>query len=589
MANKGYSIKISALDAFTKPLQGMAKIVKSFATGSEKSLGKMADNATLNRAKLQALLAPLKKINTEIKRLGENSGLNNSFKNLGEGLKSIGKIGAGLGATFGGMVFISKQAAEHEALAKSVGISGKSLSAWGGLVSKAGFDTSHIIDLVEEMNNKFGELESLGELSSATDSLKMLNLSFEDMKKLKPEEQFKKIMQAAANLDNQQVAVSAVDMLLGGEANKILGLLRAESKATGKSIQELIKEKEKLNLGSNEGIEGNKKMAAESAKAFAVLKSGLAEIVGVLGHTLAPLIGKFRVWFINNFDDIKDNVKVFANYLKVIFTGTDKEIDELINTSSGFVSMFLKIVRAVGAGKLIFGTLAAVLGGPVLLGLGLVTFAFVKLGLAMMANPVVLIVMAIVAAIAGLVALVYYFKDSFIAAWESAKNAVIGFWEVAKEYFAAFWELLKKYHPYAIGFRLMMSLWDGLKSVWGDVAAWFSSVISELTSLMPDWLKEQMGISIKTEQNVNSIAEKNTRPAITANDIKDKFSLSNGQNSHNSNPKYPSAIAPAGKNSMNGELKIKFENAPNTMRLGETKSDKGFNLNTDVGYNGLPS
>jgi len=183
MANMTYSIKISALDAFTKPLQNMAKVVKSFSAKGEQSLSKMADSATLNRAKLQALVKPLKNINREIKRLGENSGFNKSFKNLGENLKSIGKIGGVIGASFAGMIFISKQASEHDALAKSVGLSSKSLSAWGGVVAKAGFDTSHVIDLVEEMNNKFGELESLGEMSSATDSLKMLGLSFEDIKK----------------------------------------------------------------------------------------------------------------------------------------------------------------------------------------------------------------------------------------------------------------------------------------------------------------------------------------------------------------------------------------------------------------------
>lgn len=607
MSSMGYRIIISALDAFSTPLRGMANAVRRFGATGERALGQMADNAALNRARLQALVRPLQNINREIKRLGENSGLTNSFKNLGENLSSIGKatgkIAGGLGLVFAGMAFISKQASEHDALAKSVGLSSKSLTAWGGVVSKAGFDTSHVIDLVEEMNNKFGELESLGEMSSATDSLKMLGLRFEDINKLKPEEQFEKIMQAAAELDDPQIAASAVDMLLGGEANKILGLLRAESKATGKSIKELVKEKEKLDLTSEEGQEGNKKMAGESSKLFSTLKSGLTEIVGILGHTLTPLIKKFRVWFVDNFDAIRDNVKKFGEFLTIIFTGTDEDIEKLIETSSGFVAIFLKIVRSAWAGKLIFASFAAILVGPVLLGLGLITIAFIKMGIAMLANPVVLIIMGIIAAIAGLIAIFYYFKDDimailkvlgtfFTSLWDDISNGFASLWEKAKVHFLAFWEFFKKYNLFSVGFRLLNSLWDGIKSIWEEIYSWFKEKISSFLDLIPDYVKKKMGISIETEQKDNTKTvpspKRNTGLAgISATDIKDKFSLSMN-NEQNTATQYPSAIAPASKNNMNGTIKVKFENAPENMRIGEMKSDNNLSLNTDLGYNNMP-
>lgn len=591
MADMKYSIKISALDAFTKPLQGMAKVVKSFGSKSEKALEQMADKATLNRASLQSMVKPLNDINTAMRKIGKNTGLSDGFSSLTKNLKTLAKISTAIGGAFTGLTLISQQATAHDALAKSVGLSGKSLSAWGGIVGKAGFDTEHVVDLVEEMNNKFGELESLGEMSSATDSLKMLGISFEDIKDLKPEEQFEKIMQAAALLDNPQIGASAVDMLLGGEANKLLGVLRAESEATGKSIKELLKEQERLNFSSDEGRKGNEKMAGESLKLFSALKSALFEIVGILGNTLAPLITKLTDWLVENFDDIREYVKKFANTLKTLFSGTDDEIDKVIASSSGLISIFLSLSKRIGAVRLIFGTLIAVLVGPLVMGIGLVslslirlckvlvgslssgiakatfgfikmgvtlgasllssiakvTFAFIKMGIAFLVSPIGLWIIGIGLAVAGLVAIFYLFKDNIL-------NALSILWQGMKNGFMACWDFIKKYNPFSIGADLIGSLWDGMKNVWEKISLWFQEKIADLMDFLPDWLKEKLGISVE-------------------NDIKE-----------NSAVEYSSAITQNATNNMQGNIKVSFENAPDNMRVVETKSNGGVDLNTYMGY-----
>lgn len=619
MADMKYSIKISALDAFTKPLKGMAKAVKGFSTKSGHSLDKVADKTKLNRSRLQSMLKPLRDINKAIQTIGNNTGLDKGFKSLSSGLGHAKKfsfvLGGSLAGAVTGMSLISQQATKHDALAKSVGLSGKSLSAWGGLVGKMGFDTEHVVDLVEEMNNKFGELSSLGEMSSATDSLKMLGLRFKDIKKLKPEEQFQKIMEAAAGLDNQQVAASAVDMLLGGEANKVLSHLRVESKATGKSIQDLLKEQERLNLSSAEGMAGHAKMAGASSKLFAVMKSGLFEVVGILAETLSPLITKLTDYIIENFDSIRASVSKFGQIVKVVFSGSDKDIDELIDSSDGLVKTFLRIVKHVGAVKLVLGTLAAVIVGPLLLGIGLMTIAFIKLGVAMLANPIGLIIVAIVALgaviysfrnefvavwesiktffvgfIAGLVSAISSFKDTFIAIWgsivnffymvdaciynsfiavwegikaffgavcEGIKTTFLAVWDTLKEAFSAFWEFIKEYNAFSIGIKIMQSLWNGLQNVWGNISAWFQEKLASLIDFLPDFVKEEMGLNVKTENK---------------EDIKTAV-------------EHKSALPQGVGNRMSGSITVDFRNAPPNMSVQKGESDKGLDLNTDVGYN----
>ncbi|MCK4960790.1 MAG: hypothetical protein KAT00_15360, partial [Planctomycetes bacterium] len=140
------------------------------------------------------------------------------------------KVGAAIvGATAALTAFTvatNKETAQQANLAESVGITTETLEALSGVARSLGLDTDNVIDLMEEMNNKFGEMKGLGELITLQEGVQLLGLRYKELKDLEPEQQFLKILDAAKNLEDQQQAVSGVDMIFGGEANKILGAIR---------------------------------------------------------------------------------------------------------------------------------------------------------------------------------------------------------------------------------------------------------------------------------------------------------------------------------------------------------------------------
>ena len=198
---------------------------------------------------------------------------------------------AGVATAAGGLISgaINQNTAHIENMAKSLGVSGQFLEAFGDNVKGLGFDFETVADLIEEMNNKLGESKGLQEISPVNDALKILNLNFKDLKNLAPEEQFRAIGNAALKLKDQQKAVSAVDILLGGDANKVFGFLRS----TGKSFDDLIDKQISLNFQTKESRKGAVAMT-KALKNLTRLFTSLTKLMaGLIGKYLAPLINKF--------------------------------------------------------------------------------------------------------------------------------------------------------------------------------------------------------------------------------------------------------------------------------------------------------
>ncbi|MBB2426705.1 hypothetical protein HEK84_024840, partial [Escherichia sp. 11.1597] len=73
-----------------------------------------------------------------------------------------------------------------------------------------------------------------------------------DLAGLSDKEQFEKIIDRALSLKDESKASFALDALFGGEASKLLMLI----KRSGKSFQELLAEQDKYNLVTKEGVAG---------------------------------------------------------------------------------------------------------------------------------------------------------------------------------------------------------------------------------------------------------------------------------------------------------------------------------------------
>ena len=222
-------------------------------------------------------------------------------------------------ALTGYTIITNKQTRQVAALAESVGITVDAVIALEGLAFALGKDSETVIDLVEEMNNKFGEMKGLGELTSLQEGVKLLGLEYKNLKDLNPEQQFLTILDAAKELDDQQRAASGVDMIFGGEANKIIGSIRQ----IDGSLASFIEQRKQLNFLSEEGIEQAKAFSNLWGSVETIAKTVSAEFAALLGQTLKPLLIEFLKFVQENRDLIKVRIAEWAErlgrFLEVVF------------------------------------------------------------------------------------------------------------------------------------------------------------------------------------------------------------------------------------------------------------------------------
>ncbi len=229
-------------------------------------------------------------------------------KSMGKIIDGFGKMAVAAGAALAGIVALTahtnKQTTIQNNLAAAVGLSAEKLDALAAVTENIGFDFEKTVDLVEELNNKFGEFELTG-MTSVKESLHLLGLEFKDLKDLSPEDQFIRIMDAAKDLDNQQVAVSAVDMLMGGDANKILGHL----KNYDGSLSDIMERYQELNFLTDEGRDGAKDFTMVLGELTFSVGSLWKEFSGLLGKALGPYIDLASTWIRQNRKLIKQKLR----------------------------------------------------------------------------------------------------------------------------------------------------------------------------------------------------------------------------------------------------------------------------------------
>jgi hypothetical protein len=239
------------------------------------------------------------------------------FKGMGNGLfrraagvaGQIGSIASpGLSIGGGGVVATALGAliapaatnaatAERAGVAKSYGVDMPTFNAWDSLAKQHGMNGENLGDLYEEYLHKAGEYKQNGKQGSLQDAFETLGFRGGDFAGLSDMAQFEKIIERALTLQDESKASFALDSLFGGEASKLLMLL----KQSGKSYRDLMDEQRRYNLVTKEGADG----AITGNQAFSnlrtVFSSAIAEISGQLGNELAPdvkrLTDDLAEWF----------------------------------------------------------------------------------------------------------------------------------------------------------------------------------------------------------------------------------------------------------------------------------------------------
>ena len=315
-------------------------------------------------------------------------------KSFGKGSATIAK-GVGIAsASIGTFVTLfNKATVESDLLAKSVQFNVDKLESIAGAIAPAGFQIDNVVDLIEEMNNKIGESAGLGSVTTpVAESMAILGLNIKDIIDLSPEKQFESIANAALAMEDAQKAAAAADILLGGEANKVIGVLRQQ----GKTIDEIIAKQEALNFRTDESRQG----AMDFVMQLQLMTKGLtslgSEISGLIGKRMAPLIKKITEWAAANKELISEKISDFinsaANSIKFLIDNFD-EISGRAKKVGAWIAAFI-------AFSVVLKTLV-----------GIMTLV----NLVMAANPVGLIVIGIFALIAAVAALIIWWDDLYAA------------------------------------------------------------------------------------------------------------------------------------------------------------------------------
>lgn len=343
--------------------EGLNKGLKTVEKQSEK-LGKQQKSLTLEMKKVKLAgkdISGLKQdyagVTREIKKADAaqeafNRDLRRTerLRRLGAGVKTAAgrTLKAGIGMTLGSgalaaaagailsPVNMNARTAESVGKARTYGVGIETFNAWDSFGKQMGLNGENFGDLLEELKNKAGEYKATGEQSSLDDAFKMLKFGAGDFAGLTNEQQFEKIMERALTHKDEQEAAAAVDMLMGGEANKILTYMRL----TGKSYKELMEQQKRYNLVTKEGAEGAIRGNIAFSNLRSVWGSAVEEIAGKLGGSLAPkvtqLADELSAWFKNG------GIEIISTTIR------NKWIPNLVEFANGIMTvtkLFLAIAR----------------------------------------------------------------------------------------------------------------------------------------------------------------------------------------------------------------------------------------------------
>ncbi|WP_320169942.1 phage tail tape measure protein [Maridesulfovibrio sp.] len=411
-------------EAHPKPTKKMLNEVKRAEASAEKA----GRAYKANQDKLASLGSELEKAGVDTKNLtGAHRKLakqldksRKAYKKMSAAVEAGGKMKAQVGdlARTGGMVgasvvagaaavgtavtMVNQATGEQVKLANALGVSAEEFQAWGGVAREAGFEVDTVGDLIEEMNNKLGESAGLEEITPVKESLEMLGLSFEELQDMAPEEQFKRIAEAIKAMPDGQQASAAADILMGGEANKFFGYLRTRKEG----VDEIINQQKRLNVLSEEGRKGAADYNTAFSQMTTVVGSVAAEVSGLIGGALAPLISEYA-------PKLADYVRSHKDDLMGVGDAVRGMIPAVIDFGKGLYkvgSMVAGFISAVGGIENVAMMVGAVMAGKA--AMGMVSFAsslvtvgqalpFISTGIkaigaAVAANPIGLIVTAVV-------------------------------------------------------------------------------------------------------------------------------------------------------------------------------------------------
>ncbi|WP_163832165.1 phage tail tape measure protein [Spartinivicinus ruber] len=418
----------------------------------------------------------------QLQRTARFQGLQQSgMRRLGQ-LKTAGKWAAGgLAGAAGGLLAMVKSTADRgDPIAKhaaKLGFTVEGLQEYQYAAERSGVSTAQFNTASQRMVRRVSEAAAgIGKTGKA---LKELGLDAKWLNSLKPEEQFEQISEAMKHIPNKAdrvrlamklfdtEGVGLVNMLNGGKAG--LEALRKDARATG-------------NIISKEDA----KNAEDFQDAFLDFKQIIGSVSKSIGAKFMPLVTRMMIKFkafhekygarfnqllIHMADSLVNVGRFMWNLGSTVMTVAGK-INKFIEATIGWKNIAAVVAALVGV-KLVGAVLAA--------GAALMTIipAIKAVGLAMMANPIGLII-KLIAVGATLIYTNWSTVSTFLGdTFDAIASACSYAFEIIKKYFLNFTPLGYIVSSWDSISGFFSKLWDGIGQAFdGGVAGIAKSFLS---------------------------------------------------------------------------------------------------------------
>lgn len=400
---------------------------------------------------------------------------NEGTSKMKEGLKGVA-TGAGILTAVGAGAFkmadgVSKNLDSIDKMSQKLGFSTDAYQEWDYVLQLSGSSMENMSMGIKTLTNKFDDAK--GGSQSAIESFERLGLSMDDIQGMSQEDLFKEVIFAFQNMEDGADRAALANDLLGRSGQELAPLFNSTAEETQGYIDKVH------DLG---GVmsEDAVKEGARFQDSLTSLKTAFTGASGELFEKLIPAI-----------TNLMDKITEFIE---------SGGLERIITTLQNLAPVIGIVVAAFATFSIINGIVSMVEG---------FTVAFGALNAVMMANPIALVVAAVVALIA-IFALLWAkcegFRQFFLNMWEGIKEAFNGVVEFFKNAFNNIGEFAS-------------NLWGGLKegasTAWSNVKGAFASV--------GGWFKEKFNSA--KEKAVGAWDNVKSKFTTVWGKIKDGFSI----------------------------------------------------------------
>jgi hypothetical protein len=462
MADKNkLEVTLALIDKATAPLQAFARRVEAFK-------------------------APIQKVSNKLAMFGEAAGFGKLHKAAGGVAHAVGDVASEVGslatkivssvgvvglALFGLVKMTSNAADSFDELSTKAGVSASYFQKAAYAASFASVANEDLAGSLAKMNANM--IEAIGGGKEQILWFKRAGLSVADLRKMKPEQVFDRVMESVKKLPKESAkAGSLMKGIFGKSGTNLLPMVEG--------FKELTEEAEKLGLVLSDA---DVKAGAEFNDTFDKMVKVLKGIGMMLGSILMPYfkeaISAVTEWALANRELIKVKVGEWIARLKEHWPEIKQGALDAWQAMKGFVDFIKGAVAFFGGLENTLKLVAVVIAGPLLIAIGSLVKAVWLLGAAIGGTPIGWFLAAVMAI--GLAAKLVY--DN----WEPIKAFFIDLWggikQVVSDALTWFVEVLS-WHPLA----LIANNWEPIKTffvgLWDDISKIFSDNIKKLTGWM---------------------------------------------------------------------------------------------------------